>query len=653
MMDIEADKRISIMIVFGLVAVTWAIYGQILFHDFISYDDPTYITENSDVQAGLTAASIGWAFSSGYASNWHPLTWLSLMLDYEVWGGKAGGFLATNLIFHTLNALLLFWIMKKMTGSVIGSVFIAGIFAWHPLHVESVAWVTERKDVLSGFFCLAALLAYVGYGHHGGKRRYLTALVLFAGGLMAKPMLVTGPMLLLLLDYWPLDRGLVTENAKTGKPVERSKANKNHSRKRLGILVLLAEKIPFVILAAISSVITFMVQRKGGAVATADLLGFGVRAGNAFISYVTYIIKTFVPTKLAIFYPHPEIVPGWQAAGCLLLLILISAAVLAGRRRYLTMGWLWYLVTLIPMIGIVQVGIQSHADRYMYIPMIGLSIMVVWGLGELANRGRRLKLTLLVSGCAWLFVVSVLCWFQVGCWKDGFTVFSHALEVTRDNHVAHVNLGNILVQQRKSDLGISHYRQALRIRENYSDAYYNLGLTYSMNDKIDESIDNFYKSLSIRRNCPKTCYHLGKALSKKGELDRAIFYYREALKYNSSPPASIYNDLANALVKQKKYDEAIEHYNRAIQLEPTFARAYYNKGMALSEQNRLSEAIEEFRHVLRFYPRDAEMHCNVGTLLLRHGDVEAAIEEFRTSLRYDPDLSRAQRQLEAALTERQ
>ena len=430
----SSKKRLTVVVCVCLAGVTLAAYAAGLQNEFVNYDDPVYITENPHVQGGLCWQSIRWAFGTGYASNWHPLTWLSLMLDYELFGLEPRGFHLTNLLFHVANSLLLFWVLARMTGAFWRSAFVAAVFAVHPLHVESVAWAAERKDVLSSFFWILTMGSYAGYVQRGGWIRYSATLLLFALGLMAKAMLVTLPIIMLVLDYWPLSRRQAAQLSVGG--LSRVQNFSKGKRKDPTIRYLLLEKLPFFILAGISSVITLQVQQQGGAVAALDVLSLGIRFGNALSSYIIYLGQTFLPLRLAVYYPHPHVLAAWHIGGAALLLAAISAAVWIGRRGYLLCGWLWYLVTLGPVIGLVQVGTQGRADRYMYIPMIGVLIMLAWGLGELAEKWRLRKATFRTAAVVCLAALTAGTFRQVGYWRNGLTLFEHALAVTKRNHVA-------------------------------------------------------------------------------------------------------------------------------------------------------------------------------------------------------------------------
>jgi tetratricopeptide (TPR) repeat protein len=457
--------------------------------DFINFDDPNYVLENAHVQAGLTWSGVAWAFRAGHASNWHPLTWLSHMLDCQIYGLKAGGHHATNLLFHLGDTLLLFFVLKRMTGTLWRSAFVAGLFALHPLHVESVAWIAERKDVLSTFFWFLTLWAYARYVGESkiqsprARAYYALSLVLFALGLMSKPMLVTLPCLLLLLDYWPLRR------------FETTARQFDPSRLR----PLFYEKLPFFALALAASVVTFRVQSASGAVRALDYIPLDSRLLNAIVAYSSYIQKMFWPADLSIHYLLPKSWPSSQLTMAAVLLAGISAAVIwLGRRPYLLVGWLWFLGTLVPVIGLVQVGSQAMADRYTYVPMIGLFLMTVWGVSDLTQGWRGGKM---VSGLAGVLVITscaVATRLQLQHWRNGRTVFEHALEVSPDNHIAHNNLGSALAADGNLTDAKAHYVEALRYYPSFPNALYNLARAQADQNQFEEAITNYQRALELQ-----------------------------------------------------------------------------------------------------------------------------------------------------------
>lgn len=549
--------RRTILTSSALLLLTLAAYWQVKDHDFVPYDDDKYITDNVYVQQGLTAESIQWAFTSGYASNWHPLTWLSHMLDYERFGLNPTGHHLNNLFFHLLNTLLLFLLLNRMTGRFWQSAFVAALFALHPLHVESVAWAAERKDLLSALFWILTMWAYVAYVRKPSRLQYLVVLIVFALGLMAKPMLVTLPFVLLLLDYWPLDRvrDVLQEKTKVGQ--------------------LIKEKIPLLVLAAASSVITYFVQQAGGGMSMAESTAMSVRVANAVDSYFGYILKMFWPANLAVFYPHlGEMLSAWRIIGVAVALLAVTVLVfkLSNRYRYLTVGWLWYLGTLVPVIGIVQVGAQAMADRYTYIPLIGLFFMTVWGMVDLTAHWRTRKLALGGVGTAVVGVLAILTWQQVGYWNNGEQLFRHALDVTENNWLAHNNLATVLEKQ----------------------------------GKLPEAEDHLLRTLEIHANLPLARYNLGNVYWKQGKRAEAIAQYQQALQLNSRL-ANVHLNWGLVLMDLDSVEEAISHYRAALEIDPEFSNAHYNVAIALERQGKYAEAVAHFREVLRYDPHDQDV----------------------------------------------
>jgi protein O-mannosyl-transferase len=475
------------------------VFWQVRNFDFVKYDDGLYIYENPHVLNGLTEDGVIWAFTTNHSANWHPLTWLSLMLDCQLFGANPGWMHLMNLILHLANTLLLFAVFRKMTGALWQSAFVAAAFAIHPMHVESVAWIAERKDVLSTLFLLLTLAAYVSYVRRPGLVRYVLTVLLFASGLLAKPMLVTLPFLLLLLDYWPLGR---FDSHQTIKASSRQKRQSSPAPDKRRILYrAIIEKIPFIAFSVVSSVITFLVQRSGGAMVGIDVLPLKLKFANAFLSYARYISKMFWPQNLAVFYPFDvRTIQSWQVVLCALLMIVVSVlAIRFGRKqRYLPVGWFWFVGTLIPVIGLVQVGGQSLADRYTYISYIGLFIMIAWGLPELLSKWPQRKNALGLSMVIVLTTLGICTHQQVSFWNNSFTLFSHAIEVTQNNYVAHDSIGVAYNSLGRYQDAIESYKQAIKIKPDYADAHYNLGVAYlEMGDKNSALAEfNILKSLN-------------------------------------------------------------------------------------------------------------------------------------------------------------
>ncbi len=653
----------------GLVLITLAVYWPAVNCDFVDYDDLGYVTENPHVQQGLTGAEVKWAFTSGDESNWHPLTWLSHALDCQLYGLKPAGHHRTNLLFHAANVVLLFWVLWRMTGAMWRSAFVAALFAWHPAHVESVAWVSERKDVLSAFFWFLTMLAYVGYvdglKSHGSKSKiyYGLALVCFALGLMAKPMLVTLPFVLLLMDCWPLGRiydlrprhdvrGRFTiydsrdaVRPSLGGQVKGAPAD-SVTQARISWGRAIWEKVPFLLLAMASSVVTYLVQRKGGAVSTS--LSIGERVANAAVSYLRYVGKLFWPENLSVLYPHPGSWPVGLVVGAALFLAAVTAGAFWLRRRpYLLIGWLWFLGTLVPVIGLVQVGVQSMADRYTYLPAIGVFVMVAWGAPELFARLAGHKWLPAVAGivlAACLMVTSL----QLSYWKNSETLFSRAVAVTKNNYLAYNNLGFYLSNHQKVDEAMTNYQKSLEINPNYEDAQNNLGHALAQKGKLDEAIAHYEIALRIKPGLAEAHNNLGNALGEQGKGEEAISQYLTALQIDPENENAL-NNLGIARAMQGKPDEAAKLLNEAIRLRPLDGSAHGNLGTLFASQNKLEEAARQFQIALQLDPGDAKSHNNMGNVLSQLGRAVEATEHYQTALKLNPNNPEANYNLGLAL----
>jgi Flp pilus assembly protein TadD len=562
-----------------LAIATLAVYAQAVGHGFVSYDDPDYVAGNPYVRAGLTRAGFFWALTTGHAGNWHPLTWLSHMLDCQLYGLRPGAHHLTSVLLHTANALLLFALLRGMSGALWPSAAVAAFFALHPLHVESVAWVAERKDVLSTLFWMLTLLAYGRYARRPGLRRYLLVLILLALGLMAKPMLVTLPLVMLLLDVWPLGR-LPLAGAPEGTATPAVASARRDAWPPALRLVL--EKVPFVALAAASSIVTFAIQLHGGAVAPVDTLPFKVRVANALVSYAAYLGKMIYPAGLVIFYPRVPL-PAWQVAaaglalmgGCLLVIWL------ARRQPWLMVGWLWYLVTLLPVLGLVQVGDQAMADRYTYVPLIGPFIMLAWSAAEIARRWPAWRAVLAASVCVLLAGCAAATALQLRYWRSSMTLFEHAVEVIPDNYVAHFSLGNALAEQGRLDEALVHYYAALRVKPDLAKAHGNVGVILARQGKLAEAVAHYAEALRLNPDLPEAHNNLGAALADQGRIEEAIAHYERALRLRPDY-ADAHTNLGMALAAQGKIDLAIAHYSEALRLDPGHPGARYNLDRALA-----------------------------------------------------------------------
>jgi tetratricopeptide (TPR) repeat protein len=627
------------LVIVLLVASVLAVYWQVTKHEFIIFDDNIYIYENKMVQSGLNWESMVWAFATGTLANWHPLTWLSIMVDYQLFGLNAGLHHLMGAILHAINTALLFVVFSKMTKSFWPSVFVAAFFGLHPLHVESVAWASERKDVLSAFFWILTLLLYARYVDRPGLRRYLLVIVSFALGLLAKPMLVTLPFVLLLLDYWPLKRfqigGISALPTQLQAVTLRDSTGRHPERQITGPA---KEKIPLFILSAISCVVTFIAQQSGGAVFPLERLPITIRLGNAFVSYITYIRKMIWPSGLAFYYPHPGFALSlwWSVSAAGLVLALTVAFLWFGRKRsYLAVGWLWYIGTLVPVIGIVQVGIQALADRYTYIPLIGLSIIIAWGAQELLGNWRYRSLVFTVAGISSLLALSILTWFQIATWRNNMSVFSHAVAVTERNVPALTNLAIAESRLGKTDDAIAHFKEALQISPKMSDVHNYLGIALSNKGKDLEAASHYAQAIRLKPDHKEAHVNLGIVLERQGITDSAIVHFREALRLDPDD-AQVHNNLGAALGKLGKVDEAIEHFEKASRLRPEYPSALYNLGSALLRQKKYDEAILRLSEAVHLKPDDADAHYNLGLAFKAVGDVEQAIAHFDQVLTLNP-----------------
>jgi protein O-mannosyl-transferase len=583
--------RPDLVILLGLAVMTFAIYAQVISHQFITLDDPTYIQENPMVNRGITGAGIAWAFTTFYATNWHPLTWISHMIDCQLFGTNAGRHLLVNALIHVANTLLVFWFLLRSTHARWPSALVAALFALHPLHVESVAWVSERKDTLSTFCGLLSLIAYVRYTEAPSKSRYVWTVVSLVLGLLAKPMLVTLPFVMLLLDYWPLRR------------FQRSKVSSQWSVVR-GLVI---EKIPLFALAAASAMMTLIAQSRGGAVRTLAHDPVTLRLSNALVSYAKYLLLTFWPNDLAVYYPFAGIA-AWQIIGAAFLLIGITALCFFERksRPYAIVGWLWFLGTLVPVIGFVQVGGQVMADRYFYIPSIGLFIAIVFGLADIAGSWRVTPLLSAGIAAGILMILATLTNAQIQRWRNSFTLFEHTLAVTPPN------------------LRIEH----------------NLGLALGVSDRYDETAAHFERALQIDPNFYDGLVVMGVTRAHQGRVPEAIEYFQAAIRLQPNTPKA-HVQLAHALWTQNRDQEALEEMRRALQVAPKDADILADLGLALALAGRVPEAIDQLHEALRLNPNNAEAHGNLGLALLASGKARESIPEFETALRLKPELTGA------------
>jgi len=631
------------LICLGLVVSTLLAFGQVKDFEFINYDDNHYVSENRRVQAGLSLDNFKWAFSTMDVANWQPLTWLSYMFDCYIFGPDPGRLHLINLLFHLLNTLLLFSFLKSTTGHIWRSCCVAALFALHPLHVESVAWISERKDVLSTLFGLLALISYSGYSRRQELRLYLSTVFFFALSLMAKPMLVTLPFVLLLLDYWPLGRLASPESERTFYGLHPPAIHR-----------VVLEKIPLFALTALSCLITLQAQQHSGAIQSLVTVSFLDRLGNALLAYNAYIFKMFWPSGLAVFYPWPEniLVISVVLSTAFLLIITFTAIKYIESKPYLVVGWLWYLGTLVPVIGLVQVGFQAMADRYTYIPLIGLFIIVIWGAADLSRRfeapGFLLPLLAVLAGSVLLMATHR----QTGHWQNSITVFRHARQVTERNFIANNNLGVALHQLGDIDGAIARYLEALQFKPDYAEAHSNLGVVLQKKGRVAEAISHYREAIRITPSYSMALNNWGTALESQGRHDEAIAKFRQALVYQPTNVSACYN-MGKVLQHIGQTDLAISYFSKALSIDPDRIEALDGMGRVLIAQGRPAEAIDYYSKTLRLRPDSAEAHNNMGVAFKSRGDLDQAMEHYAKAIQIDPGYVEAHNNLGAAYLEQE
>ncbi len=599
-MDDAQRRRQTWLICLGLALAVLAAYAPVWRAGFITYDDPAYVTANPHVQGTLSWAGLLWALTTGHASNWHPLTWISHMLDFQLYGMNPAGHHLTSVALHLANSILLFLLLQRMTKATWPGAMVAALFALHPLHVESVAWVSERKDVLSALFWILSIWAYIrfveesGAGKAKGKTFYILSVVLFALGLAAKPMLVTLPFVLLLLDYWPLQR------------------------RQTPIAGLFVEKTPYFILAAASCMVTFFVQLQGGSVMPLARLPFGMRLANVPVACVRYVAKTFWPAHLAMAYPMLKW-PVWAVAGATVLLLLLSGLALWRVRAqpWLAVGWLWFLGTLAPVIGVVQVGMQSMADRYSYIPSIGLFIAVVWAARDWGVRlGARAPAILGVLAAAICLVLTAR---QAACWENDQTLFLHAIQNTKSNFIAYAGLGNYEGLHGHTNIAISYLETSVRINPNFPSSRNNLGRILLMEGRNDEALAQLQKAVSLDPDLADARYNLGYALLAKGRVGEALDQFQAQVNLQ---PADFkaQNNMGTVLLQNGLAGDAIAYLQKAVEIKPADAEPHYLLGNALFRTGRVAEAIRHYEKAIQLNPDHIQARNDLAWILACHPD---------------------------------
>jgi tetratricopeptide (TPR) repeat protein len=610
----------------GLLAlVTFAVYWRVRDNNFINFDDNIYITENGAVLGGLAWPDVKWAFTTGYTGYPHPLTWLTHQLDYQFYGNWAGGHHLTSVAIHVANAVLLLLFLWRTTGFVWRSAFVAAVFALHPLHVESVAWIAERKDVLCGLFFFLTLHAYVSYVKERSPLYYVLSLLCFVAGLLSKPMIVTLPLVLFLIDIWPLSR------------LELG-VGKHNSTRSSTVFALIGEKIPFLVLAIVWSVITLIVQKQGGGLAKIETVDAGTRIANAIVSYAIYIWKTFLPQNLALFYPYSRHPPWLTVAVALALLVLISVFCINRRRAFpfLIVGWFWFLGMLTPVIGVLQAGAQARADRYTYLPQTGLIFALTWAISDLAKSWPRQRALLTGTAAIVLSLLAWRTWDRIAIWRDSESVWKNAVAATTANYTAHVQLCDALLQKGRIDEAIREAETALQIHPNEAEGHSNLAIAFSRKGDMEKALAHLQRAVEIKPNRSKLHYNIATVLAEKGRLDEAISHYEQEIQIRPEF-AEAHNNLGTALLRKGRLDDALDHFEKAIAANPRLAKAHYNAAIVLVAKGRPNEAIDLLQKALQLDPSDADARIQLGVAWSQAGRVDLAIGEWEKTLASEPD----------------
>ncbi len=605
--------------VVALLATIFLIYIKVINFDFISFDDPGYIVNNVIVKSGLSLASMAWAFKTFAMNNWHPVTWLSYLLDIQLFGPRPSWLHLENVLLHTCNSLLAFLLLSYTTRSFWRSLAVAAFFGLHPLHVESVAWISERKDVLSTFFWFLSMLAYSRYGRDNEKSFYLLSLILFCIGIMAKPMLVTLPLILLLWDIWPLNRISLPDFDKGG------------------CLRLLAEKIPFFAVSFLSCAVTYYAQFQGGSVASIESLSLSLRLANAGLSYLKYIGKMFWPSSLAVVYPYDVHLSVLIGAGAGLILAVMTFLVIrfARRNEYLLTGWLWYLVTLVPVIGIVHVGQQAMADRYSYVPLFGLFIILAWGLPDLLANIKYKQEIIAATAGGTLALAAAFTWLQLDYWKDSLSLYMHAADAFNGNYMAYRGIANIFNKEGRYDDAISYADKALKANPNDDIAYSQLAYAVEKKGMTGDAMYYYGESLRINPKFIYSRYNLANLLMMTGHSDEAAYHYRVAVDQHPER-LDIRMSYGAAMFRVGNYSEAYNQFNTVLQQEPGNFDALYNMGVLHAMQGHFQESIELFTRALAINPSSATAHYNLGLAYEKLGDRVEAGRHFDEARRIDP-----------------
>ena len=614
-----------------LTAEVFWVFGRAVSYDFLAYDDYIYVVDNPHIKDGLTIEAVKWAFTTTYANFWHPVTWFSYMLDVDIFGTAPFGFHFTNIILHYLNSLLLFAVLYRMTRALWPCLAVALLFGIHPLHVESVAWVSERKDVLSAFFMILAMGAYAAYVRTPSWVRYGAVTFFFILGLMAKPMLVTLPFVFLLLDYWPLNR---------------TKLNPCETTEALPFLFLVKEKLPFLALAVGFSILTVVAQKKGGALASVDEIDFALRIKNASVSYFLYLKNTVFPSNLSIFYPYPETVSPWFAGGTAAFILIVSMGILYIHRGFpwLVTGWFWYLGTLIPVIGLVQVGDFSMADRFTYIPLVGIFIMCSWSAQKVWADRPALRKWIVPFSVITVFILGAAAYRQVGHFKNSRALFGQAVLVNPDNWLALHNLGITYNQMEKPQEAIECFKKALLKKPVFVEALNNLAGTLVKTGRTQEALVYYYKAIEVMPGFSGTYYNLAVALETSDRLEEAKENYEMALRINPKDAEAL-NNLGVLQDRSGRTKEGMKNIKKALEIKPGYAEAHYNIGNLLLKQSMFDKAVYYYRSAIRIRPDYAEAYNNLGVALFYMNRQKEAKKFFEAALRIKPDYIDAQNNL--------
>lgn len=627
----ERDRRIEWCVYALLILTIGAVYCQVRHFDFVNFDDPEYISGNNHVRAGLTWAGVKWAFTSTAAANWFPLTWISNMAAYQVFGLDSGWHHLVNVLFHTLASLLLLAALRRMTGALWPSAFVAFVFALHPLHVESVAWVAERKDVLCALFWCLTLWCYARYVSRPSGTRYAFVVLAFCGGLMSKSMIVTLPVVLLLLDIWPLRR---IDIWPLKGPVR---------------LALLWEKAPLLALAGAVSAVTLVSQRQGHAVRSLTSLPIGLRIANAAWTYVAYIGRMFWPAKLAVYYPYSHHLSASQLL--LAVVALLGMTTLAVRwfrsYPYIAIGWFWYLGTLVPVIGLVQVGGQSSADRYTYLPTIGLTIILAWGGVDLLKRFPQARKAIAAAAVVLVCICLTLTGIQASYWANSGLLFQHAVDVTTGNYIADNNLADYYLTQMRTEEARAPVLEALRLNPYYPEAHVNLATILRRTGRMGESEQQYQEAIRLQPINASAHAGYGALLLQENRAGDAVGEFARVVELQPEDADGRYN-LGRVLAAVGRFDQGVAQLTEAIRLRPDYADAHHSLAVALAGRGRLNEAVAEFQAEARLKPEDASVHSNLGMLLAGVGRLDEAISEYSEALRIQPNSEAARRGLEAA-----